>query len=190
MLEDFLQAYNRQRLNRLAEKMQKGDVRAAEEIYSYFMNKVFGFLISRLRNKAAAEDLTQDIFLKLVNKISLFNPKLGSFSTWFWQLVRNTLIDYYRSSENKNIKFSEIEETKVEQTLIADSDNLESRFELNRMYEFLKTLSPEEQEIFGMRFVSQLSFREMSELLEKSEGALRVNIMRLKRKIKDNFKNE
>ncbi len=191
-MEKLLENYRRLKLDRLAKKMQKGDAKAAEEIYNYFANKLFGFLFNRVRNKATAEDLAQDIFLKLVSKISLFDPKLGSFSTWFWQLARNTLIDHYRSSENnKRVNnFSEFKEEAIEEISTDESGRLESKFELNKVFEFLKTLDPEEQEFFELRFISQLSFREISQITDKSEGSLRVYAMRLKRKIKDDLKDK
>lgn len=187
-MEKLIEGFTRLRLNRLARKMQKGDAKAAEEIYNYFANKLFGFLITRVRNKATAEDLAQDIFLKLVGKINLFDPKIGNFSSWFWQLARNTLIDYYRSAENKKMIFSDLAEETIENFSVDESNLLESRVELNEVFEFLKTLSAEEQEVFELRFVAQLSFREISKITGRTEGALRVFSLRLKKKIKDNLK--
>lgn len=179
-------------LNRLAKKMQKGNAAAAEKIYNHFAGKIFSFLFYRVQYKVIAEDLTQDIFLKLLDKIQQFDPELGNFSTWFWQLARNTLIDYYRSSKNKEITFSKIDETKIEKIASADFEcldiQLDNRTELNQVLLFLKTLPSKEREIAELRFMAQLSFREMAEILKKSEGALRVHVMRLKKKIKDNFK--
>ncbi|MFA5098912.1 MAG: RNA polymerase sigma factor [Candidatus Paceibacterota bacterium] len=189
-MDNLLENYRGRRLNRLAKKMQKGDAGAAEEIYKYFANRLFGFLFSRTRSKPTAEDLAQDIFLKLVSKVELFDPKLGNFSSWFWQLARNTLIDYYRSSDNKKSNnFSELKEEILEEaSAIDESRRLENKIELNKVFEFLKTLQPEEQEIFEMRFIAQLSFREISRMLDKSEGSLRISAMRIKNKIKDNLK--
>src|SRR3989344_4368287 len=94
------------RLNRLARRMQSGEEEAAEDLYKELAGKVFGFCLARVRQKPLAEDLTQDIFLKLVSRIETFDPKKGTFPVWFWQLARNTLFDYYRGQ--KEISFIDL----------------------------------------------------------------------------------
>jgi len=121
----------------------------------------------------------------------LFKPELGSFSSWFWQLARNTLIDHYRSSENKRVNnFSEFQEETLEDISTDESSRLESKIELDKVFQFLETLSQEEQEFFELRFIAQLSFREISHVTGKSEGSLRIYSMRLKKKIKDELKGK
>ena len=61
---------------------------------------------------------------------------------------------------------------------------------LEKIEQFLNSLSEEEQELFRLRFLGELSYKEMAKILEKNEGALRVAVGRLKKKISEHLKNE
>ena len=104
--------FSKDALTKLAIQAKKGDALAAEKLYEDLFDKVFGFCMNRTSNRAVSEDLTQDIFLKLVAKIETFDENRGNFLVWFWQLSRNTITDYYRKS--KEVNFSEMEEERLE----------------------------------------------------------------------------
>lgn len=173
-------------LTRLAVRMKKGDRRAAHELYDELVSKVYGFLFTRTSNKEVAEDLSQDAFLKLVEKIESYDPKKGKFVVWFWQMVRNMLIDYYR--EKKAIPFSAFEDETVAMMAVTEMPDLDDRLQHAKVKAFLVTLSEEERELFELRYIADLSYREISALISKPEGTLRVSTLRIKAKIKDHFK--
>lgn len=172
-------------LNRLALRMQKGETKAAETLYNNLVKKVFGFCVSRTGSKTVAEDLTQDIFLKLVNRIEMFDPKKGGFVVWFWQLARNTVIDHYR--REKTLSFSDLENENDAENIAGGNPvaDFERKLEVEKLNKILSIFSEEERELFRLRFVSELSYKEISEILGKSEGTLRVSINRLKKKLKN-----
>ena len=171
---------------RLALKAKKGDSSAAEKLYDELFNKVFGFCMNRTSNRVISEDLTQDIFLKLVGKIETFDETKGNFLVWFWQLARNTVIDYYRKS--KEVNFSEIEEERLEKfSPVTDQKNLDYKIEFDRVQTFVNTLSNEEKELFELHFVADMKYKDIAKILNKSNGSLRVAAGRLKQKIRNNL---
>ena len=171
------------KLNSLTKRMQKGDSRAAEELYGLMVNKVFGFCMNRVSHRQTAEDLSQEIFLKLIDRIETFDERRGSFSVWFWQLARNTVTDHYRLKQE--ITFVDIGDEAVVERAGTSDPSAEHSWELGRVKEFLKTLGPEEQELFELRFVADLSYRNIARVLGKSEGSLRVAVNRLKDKVQE-----
>jgi len=184
MLEDI---FDKNRFNHLARAMQKGDKNAAELICEKLLDKIYGFCLNRVRNQATAEDLTQEILLKLVDKIKLYDDKKGDFVVWFWRLARNTIIDYYR--RQKETAFTDLENEGEVLNIPGDNpkNTYDDRLKREKLNELLDSFSEEEQEIFRLRFLGELSYKEMAEILEKSEGALRVAVNRLKKKIKSNL---
>jgi RNA polymerase sigma-70 factor (ECF subfamily) len=184
--------FEKKLFNRLAKKMQKGDKKAAEEIYNKLIKRVYGFCVSRIYDKTIAEDLTQEIFMKVVSKVETYDSNRGDFVNWFWQLARNTLIDYHR--QKKTILFSDIKEQNKdgEEFEVIEIEHPEidydKRFEIEKIKKFLQSLTIEDQELFQLRFLAELSYTEISKILDKNEGALRVSISRIKKKIKENFK--
>lgn len=173
-------------LTKLAVRMKTGDAGAARALYDALAHKVFGYYMSRLANRDAAEDLTQDIFLKLVEHVGSFDEFKGTFLGWFWQMVRNALTDHYRSK--KEVSLEEILPEHEEKWRAGDlGEHAEARFRLEQLRAFLVTLSAEEQELFEMRYVGELSYKEIASVLSKEEGSLRVAVSRLKKKIRGAF---
>ena len=172
----------RDRLTKLALRMKSGDARAAELIYNDLLPKVFGFCMSRVGRRELAEDLTQEVFLKLVGKISLFDEKKGIFPVWFWNIARNTLTDYYR--EKKESSFSDFEEGELDGIAVQSETNLEYKY----LMRFIESLPKDEKDLFELRYISDLSYSEISKILGRPEGSLRVMAARLRQKIKNKFK--
>ncbi|MDD5433721.1 MAG: sigma-70 family RNA polymerase sigma factor [Candidatus Pacebacteria bacterium] len=170
--------------NKLAVKLREGQQKAGEEIFDYFSPKIYSFFMARTSHRETAEDLTQTVFLKLISKISTFNEKTGNFSIWFWQIVRNALTDYYR--EHKPIFLDNVDMDK--KTAHSNSkeafQDILAKDQVREVLETIKGFSEEEQEIFSLRYVSSLSYKELSFALSKPEGALRVAVHRLSQKIK------
>lgn len=175
--------------NKLAIKMRSGDEAAARELYNSLIEKVYGFCMNRVSNTKTAEDLSQEIFLKLVQYINAFDETKGDFLPWFWQLSRNILIDYFRS--RKEISFSDIDDEKNidAETEYSLDEQIDNKLKKEKLYSFIRTLSKEEQEIFKLRFVSEFSYKEMENVLDKSEISLRVATSRIKKKMKQYFIN-
>ncbi len=172
-------------LTALAIRMKDGDRKAAAKLYDELMPKAYGFFFARTGHRETAEDLSQDIFLKLAEKVERFDESRGRFAVWFWRMARNMLVDHYRA--RKETPFSAMEETAVEGLATEEMPDVDDKLRYRKVREFLRRLSGEEQELFEMRYIAELPYREIAELLERSEGALRVAILRIKEKIKKEF---
>lgn len=174
------------KFTKLALKAQKGDITAASKLYEELFGKVFGFCMNRVANREASEDITQEIFLKLVDKLKSFDPSRGGFLSWFWQLSRNTITDYHR--RQKDIKFSEVGDNAIENLKpVSPHLSLDNKLSLEKIRDFMKTLSEDDQQVFELHFIANHKYKEISEILGKSEGALRVAVGRLKQKIRKNL---
>jgi RNA polymerase sigma-70 factor (ECF subfamily) len=173
-------------LERLAAKMKKGNRAAAAELYDELAPKVYGFVFSRTSSREVAEDLSQEIFVKLIEHIKSFDRKKGNFVVWFWRMARNMLIDHYR--QKKAVPFSHFEEDVVEEMAIGEIPDTDNVMAARRLKELMNTFSDDEKELFEMRFVAEMPYKDISVLLDRPEGTLRVAILRLKEKIGKEFK--
>ena len=170
----------KRRLNALAVLMQKGDAQAAEDIFGYFSPLFFGHFAKRVLNREVAEDLVQDVFLRIVKNIQNFDERSGDLPAWVWRIAKNRLIDYYR--EKKSVSFCDLEI--VKDMVASEADNLNEKILAEKICLVAKGLNSEDQNLFTLRFISDLSYKEMAELTDKSEESLRVAVCRIKKKLK------
>ncbi|HZQ45921.1 MAG TPA: sigma-70 family RNA polymerase sigma factor, partial [Verrucomicrobiae bacterium] len=140
-----------------------------------------------------AEDLSHEIFMKLIEKIDTFDEARRVFVVWFWQMARRMLIDHYRKKQET--PFSHFDTNEVETMAVGDpksvtGSSFDDEFRYGALISFLKTLSDEEKELFEYRFAAEMSYAEIAHLTGKSEGALRVAALRIKEKIKREMQSQ
>jgi RNA polymerase sigma-70 factor (ECF subfamily) len=135
------------------------------------------------RNEKIAEEITQETFFKALKNIDKFkgNCKLN---VWLCQIAKNTYFTYL--DKQKRFDTDDIPETsenRIEEMII----NKEETF---RLHKVLHRLEEPYKEVFTLRVFGELSFKQISELFEKTESWVRVTFYRAKHKIQDLLKEE
>lgn len=172
-------------LNQLIQRAQKGDKDAFGEIYNLFLKQVFRFLYFSLRNYELAEDLTQITFFKAWRALSTFSLSRGSFRTFLFTIARNLAID--ESRKKKEIPLEAIEgypskEDPEEYIQIEETKKL--------VWEALDKLDPEDKYVVVLRFFEEFEYKEIAKTLDKKEGAVRVGLHRILRKLRKFLKEK
>lgn len=163
-------------------KVIKIDKNNYVEIFREYNVLIFRYIYSRVgNNKELAQDLTQEVFLKVWKKKESFNENKGSIKTWLFRIAQNTLIDEYRS------KYSNLIENDEEKIInfVENRENEDFEMMLNFVLQKMKNLSESDQEILTMKFVAQLENNEIADVLEKSENTIKVQIHRALNKLKE-----
>lgn len=163
----------------LAIKARLGDQEAFSSLYNLHVKRIYDFLFFKTFNKELAEDLTSQVFLKVLKSIKNFSS--DNFSAWLYTIARNILIDHYRShKETKNIDDC--------WDLLADADVLKEvsdSIALEKISKIMKSLSTIERDLLLMRLWSDLSFKEIAQILGKNEGAVKVAFARALNKLRE-----
>lgn len=148
-----------------------GESSAFGLLYDEYQPRIYRFIYLKVSHREEAEDLTHQVFLNALEKINNF--KIGetasSFSGWLYQIARNKVIDHYRT---KKITF-DIETIQIADG-IANDKILDKNLEFEKIRKAIPRLTPIEQDVIIMRFVEELSPREVSAILNKSEGSVRL----------------
>lgn len=147
------------------EKLKKKDQQAFEKVYHETKNAVFAIIISITKNQDDAEDLMQDTYIKMLESINSYNPK-KSFKTWIMTIAKNLAIDHYRR-QRKTYTVDMLEEEQV--FFKADSYNPDSDI---IALELLDTLTDDERIIVLLRVVDELTFKEISEVVDRPLGTV------------------
>ena len=150
-------------------RAKQGDEDAFGDLYSAYFEKIFRFVFFRVSHKEVAEDITEDVFIKAWQKISTVRAE--AFGGWLYQIARNRIIDHYRK-DRSTVDLVEVENILEAPDDLADSANQAMNQEL--FIQLLRKLSPEQQVVVKLKFLEDLDNSEISDLIAKSEGSIRV----------------
>ena len=160
--------------------------RYLDKLYVKYSNKVFSKCISLLKNEALAQDATQDIFLKIFLNLAKFGGK-SKFSTWIYSITYNYCIDLIRKAKKeKNIFSEDIENAPDLAEEVPDSALLE--IEVKKLKIILEKIPVGDKAVLLMKYQDDMSIKEISESLEKSESAIKMKIKRAKHKVQKVYK--
>ncbi len=154
----------------LIKKFQGQDAASFSELYDRYVEKIYNFIYYRTFHKETAEDLTSVVFTKAYERARQFSGDKGSFTAWLYQIARNTIIDHYRthkSTEDIENAFDMSSAQSVER-------DVESVMQLEQVQMLLKDLPREAREVVIMRVWDGLSYKEIAEVLGKSEAASKM----------------
>jgi RNA polymerase sigma-70 factor (ECF subfamily) len=147
----------------------EGDDHSLENLIERYANHIYNFIRHYIHNLQEAEDLTQDVFIKVWKHIRKFDLS-KSFKVWIFQIARNTAIDFLR--KKKEISFSDMaEEDDVFETPDLEplpSELLEKKESQKMVKEALEQMPLKYREVLTLYFQNQLNFREISEINNES----------------------
>lgn len=162
-----------QEINQLIEKAQNGDRDAFGLIYERYAEIIFRFTFSQLSNYQDAEDLTEEIFLRIWRSLPTYEQKGVPFVAYIFRIARNALIDFYRQAARNRNQIS-IEEELVGQSIFEPEQQAALNTDQKEIRAKLKELREDYRNVLILRFFSGLSTEETARALGKSPGAVRV----------------
>ncbi len=168
--------------NQLIEQYLKGNEQALETLISRYLRPMYSFIYQKVGSAADAQDISQEVFLKVWKNIKKFDPK-KKFKPWLFQIAKNTCIDYLR--KKKSIPFSRFENDKGQnvllETLVSPSHvNLLDTLHNKAAFAVLtKDLSGHERQIIQLRHTQGMTFREIASVCEESINTIKSRYRRI-----------
>lgn len=167
--------------------LETQESRYFDHLYVKYSGKVFSKCISLLKNEALAQDATQDIFLKIFLNLAKFGGK-SKFSTWIYSITYNYCIDLIRKGKKeKNIFSEDIEKAPDLAEEVPDSALLE--IEVKKLKIILDKIPVGDKAVLLMKYQDDMSIKEISDTLDKSESAIKMKIKRAKHKVQKVYKD-
>ncbi len=155
--------------------------------YHDHKDKLFNYLMVRLGfNRPQAEDLLMDIVLKAYENFGKFNPEKGSFSTWIFTVAHNHLVNHWRDdAKRKTTSLDKLEEGGYTAASIEAEDRVSPVIQNEKIEKVLNLMSDTEKEIITLRYLQDLEFSEIAEVLNKKEGTIRTSLSRAMRRFSE-----
>lgn len=163
-------------------------MQSIEKIYQEYYTVVFKYLVCLTGNSDIAEELTQETFYKMIKKIHTFkgNSKL---SVWLCEIAKNLWYDELRKRKFKTVSYDELKDfdlSENKESIENEYINKEKIGEANNKINELDILT---KRVFYLRLNSDMSFKEIGQVLGKSETWARVTFYRGKQKVKEESKD-
>lgn len=162
----------------LVERAQGGDVAAVGELYDLYHQDFFRFAWSRLGHRQAAEDLTGELFTRMVKNLGSYRTRDVPFRAWLYRIARNLVVDYYRKhGRYEQVSLSQAED--ATQMLSEDGRSpypesaVEKQMTLDQVRKALESIDETQREVLVLRFLVGLSLKETADTLQKSISAVK-----------------
>lgn len=158
----------------LAERA-KCDPAAFEELYERYLPKIYRFVYSRVRDAAAAEDVTSDVFMKALRSIHRYHDTGSSFSAWLYRIALYSVVDRYRATKP-------VEDLDQLHELAADGPGPEDvaadRDELRRVWSVVEALPTNQRIAIALRFQEDMKLDDIAAAMDKSPAAVKQLLFR------------
>ncbi|MGE5398608.1 MAG: RNA polymerase sigma factor [Chitinophagales bacterium] len=169
----------------VAKRIQEGDVEAFEKLINLFKSRVFSYCLRMSNDYYAAEELTQDIFLKVYRGINGYDSRKSSLSTWIFRICRNTCLNYVRDAKRRPSPIND--EEYPDQLVAADHYfMLEQRVLL---MEALNALILEDRDLVLMKDYLDLPYRDIGQIMGIPVGTVKSRLNRIRAKLQSILTN-
>ncbi len=165
----------------------RGDVKAFGEVYDLYIKRIFRFVYFKVPTKQEAEDITSEVFLRAWKYLQ--ENRVEYIRAFLYQIARNAVMDFYREQAKMDITRDEgvLENIEDDNDLVG---TIELKADLAEVLEALKLLKDEYQEVVIMKYLDDMSTKEIASVLRKKPGSVRVQIHRALNALREQLEDQ
>lgn len=153
-------------------ELQNGNQRAFERIYELYSESIYGIIFSIVHDEEIAEEILQDVFLKIWNNSSSYNSDKGRFFTWILNIARNASIDQIRSKRHKDSKKNLSSDNFVD--ILESNSNFSAKADAIGISKYINILKPVCKKLIDLLFFKGFTQKETAEELDIPLGTVKT----------------
>jgi RNA polymerase sigma-70 factor, ECF subfamily len=174
----------------------KGDEKALESLIQRYLTRVYQFAFKYVQNQDEAEDMAQEVFVKVWKNVKKFKPDF-KFKTWVYTITKNSCLDFLKK-KNRPLTFSELD-TEENNFGFSDSladktpsvlENIQTRERIKNLAFAVEELPPIYRDTVNLRYGDDLKFREIAVLLRESVDTIKTRHRRAIKSLKNIFQKK
>ena len=165
---------------KLINECAQGNLGKFGALYDLYAEKIYRFVYFRVRHKETSEDIVSQTFFKALEGIKSFEATKGNFSSWLYRIAKNTVIDHYRT-QKFHLDIDNLWDLRMQENLEYDAEIKEK---IQKAQERLAKLDGWQREIIIMKIWDGLTHKEISQILGKSEGNIKMTYSRAMAKLR------
>ncbi len=146
---------------------------ALSELYDRYELKIFSYIYRRTNDQTLAEDLTAQVFLKMLEAIRNERAWHSSFSGWLYRIAHNLVIDHYRRRDRQ--QQVALDDAPILPDFTENPvETAELRIDAEMLRAAIRRLTEDQAQVVSLRFLEGYSFGEIAEMMDKTEGAVKA----------------
>ena len=169
----------------LVERMQRRDPKALAELYDRYGRVVYALILRVVRDVGIAEDLVQEAFLRVWNRVGGFDAQKGAIGPWLMAVARNRAIDYLRSSAGRERNSVEYEETDHPALYTDMEKDILASDKARVVKSAMDKLSPNQRQVIELAYFEGLSQTEMAERMGQPLGTVKTWVRSALKSLRD-----
>jgi RNA polymerase sigma-70 factor (ECF subfamily) len=167
----------------LMEAVKSGDLQQASLLFDRYHRRIFNFLVRMMADRMAAEDVTQNVFLRMLKYRHSYNPEL-KFQTWIYQVARNAFADHYQQQKQTKAVSVNIEKMENE----PDIENaLQQEETEKRLIRALAQVPDGYRELIVLTRFQHLKYEEVARLMDMTVANVKVKVHRAIGQLRENY---
>jgi RNA polymerase sigma-70 factor (ECF subfamily) len=168
----------------IMEAVKNGDLQQASLLFERYHKPVFNFLARMCMDRDVAEDLTQNVFLRMIRYKNSYREG-NKFQSWIYQIARNVFSDHYQKEKNKRADFVDVERLSDHLT---DANMEEEQLEREKiLHRSMAKLNDEQRELLVLTRFQHLKYEEVAVMLDMTVPNIKVKVHRAIQKLREHY---
>jgi len=148
-------------------------------LFDRYHIRLFNYFNKMVQNKMVSEDLTQDVFLKIIKYRTSY--KNGNFAAWIFTIARNIFSNHYQKTKKERANEIDDDKLNANETLVTEGN----QEELAQLQLALQKLPISDRELIVMHRFQQIKYKQIAQITNSTENAVKVKVHRAVKKLKD-----
>ena len=160
-------------------RLKKKDPEAFAQVYDLYVTSIYRFIYFKVSTRQDAEDLTSEVFLKVWQYFSETEEVIENLRALIYRVARNLVIDFYRRNARTDFQYDEsILDSISDERQQSFLGKVETKLEMKNIEQILRQMKQDYREVLILYYLEELSVKEISNILDKSKGSIRVLLHR------------
>lgn len=166
------------------EAVKSGDLQQAAVLFDRYQRRILNFLARMTMDRTVAEDLTQNVFLRMIRYRNSYQAG-NKFQSWIYQVARNVFSDHYQANKNRKSDFADVE--KMSDTMIDPEEGREQNEQEETLRRSLSLLSDEQRELLVLTRFQHMKYEEVAAIMDTTVANIKVRVHRAIAKLREHY---
>ena len=168
----------------IMEAVKNGNLQQATLLFDRYHKRIFNFLARMTMDRELAEDLTQNVFLRILKYRTSYRDGLR-FQSWIYQVARNVFSDHYQAHKNRFSSFVDVEKVEDQMADANEAEELDEKEKL--LHRSLQKLCEEQRELLILTRFQHMKYEEVAAIMETTVANIKVKVHRAIMKLREHY---